>query len=308
MAPRPDPLSAEAAVILSAPDYPRYDGPFDVAAAQRIRREQARQRTPVVQEVADRLGVIAVKEDLGSVPVVAVRAAECREDAFALYVHGGGFTGGMARDMTSVLMAAELGIPVYSVDYAHAPEAVFPTAIHQVVRAWDRLAVQGRYGVAFGVSAGANLLLGAVQERRRAGGTLPAALGLYSPWADLAGDGDSRTFNDRRDPVLRWADQLELAARAYLGDASPRDPLVSPIHAAYGPWLPPTLFTSGTRDLFLSDCVRLQRRMRRAGAPSVRLEVWEEMWHAFNTQPHLPEGAEARAEMAEFLLRAVGLR
>ncbi len=87
----------------------------------------------------------------------------------------------------------------------------------------------------------------------------------------------------------------------------PRDPLASPIHAAYGPWLPPTLLTSGTRDLFLSDCVRLQRRMRRAGAPSVRLEVWEEMWHAFNTQPHLPEGAEARAEMAAFLLRAVGL-
>lgn len=307
MVPRPDPLSAEAAVILSAPDYPRHDGPFDIAAAQRIRREQARQRTPVVQEVADRLGVMAAKEDYASVPVVAVRAADCREDAFALYVHGGGFTGGMARDMTSVLMAAELKIPVYSVDYAYAPETVFPTALNQVLRAWERLAATGRHGVAFGVSAGANLLLGAVQERRRTGGTLPAALGLFSPWADLAGDGDSRVFNDSRDPVLRWADQLDLAAQAYLGDASSRDPLASPIHAAYGPWLPPTLLTSGTRDLFLSDCVRLQRRMRRAGAPSVRLEVWEEMWHAFNTQPHLPEGAEARAEMRDFLLQAVGV-
>lgn len=307
MVPRPDPLSAEAAVILSAPDYPRFDGPFDVAAAQRIRRQQARERTPVVSEVAERLSVMAAKEDLASVPVVAVRAADCREDAFALYVHGGGFTGGMARDMTAVLMAAELRIPVYSVDYLYAPEAVFPTALQQVLRAWERLVESGRPGVAFGVSAGANLLLGAMQERRRSGGALPAALGLFSPWADLAGDGDSRGFNDGRDPVLRWVDQLEVAARAYVGEASVRDPLVSPIHAAYGPWLPPTLLTSGTRDLFLSDCVRLQRRMRRAGAPSVRLEVWEEMWHAFNTQPHLPEGAEARAEMRAFLLQAVGL-
>lgn len=98
---------------------------------------------------------------------------------------------------------------------------------------------------------------------------------------------------------------MELAARAYAGEASLRDPLVSPIHAAYGDWLPPTLLTTGTRDVFLSDCVRLHRRMRRAGASTARLETWEEMWHAFNTQPNLPEAAEARAEMAAFLLDAL---
>lgn len=294
-------------MILSAPEHPRYDGPFDVAAAQRIRREQARERTPVVSEVAERLGVTAAKEDLAAVSVVTVRSHDCRDDAFALYVHGGGFTGGMPRDMTSVLMAAELRIPVYSVDYVYAPEQVFPVALEQVLRAWERLSAGGRPGVAFGVSAGGNLLLGALQERHRIGGALPAALGLFSPWCDLAGDGDSRAFNDGRDPVLRWVDQLEVAARAYTGEASVREPLVSPIHAAYGPWVPPTLITSGTRDLFLSDCVRLSRRMRRAGAPVVHLEVWEEMWHAFNTQPHLPEAAEARADVRRFLLRAVGL-
>jgi monoterpene epsilon-lactone hydrolase len=108
--------------------------------------------------------------------------------------------------------------------------------------------------------------------------------------------------------VLRWVDQLQVAAKAYVGEAALRNPLASPIHAGYGPWLPPTLITSGTRDLFLSDCVRLSRRMRRAGAPAVRLEVWEEMWHAFNTQPYLPEGAEARAEMAAFLLGSLGIQ
>ncbi|MBO9532590.1 MAG: alpha/beta hydrolase fold domain-containing protein [Solirubrobacteraceae bacterium] len=294
-------------MILAAPDYPRHDGPFDAAAAQRIRREQARQRTPVVTEVAQRLGVRAAKEDLASVPVVRVEAEDARDDAFALYVHGGGFTGGMPRDMTAVLMAATLRIPVYSVDYVFAPEQVFPVALQQVLRAWERLAGSEKPGVAFGVSAGANLLLGAMQERHEDGGPLPAALGLFSPWTDLSGDGDSRAFNDGRDPVLRWSDQLSLAATAYLGDVSPREPLVSPIHAAYGEWLPPTLVTSGTRDLFLSDCVRLVRRMRRAGAASVRLEVWEEMWHAFNTQPHLPEAAEARTEMRDFLLAAAGV-
>lgn len=304
---RPDPLSAEAALILGAPDYPRHEGPLDAAAAARIRREQARARTPVVTEMAERLGVVATKEHVDEVPVVVVRAEGCRDDAFAMYVHGGGFTGGMARDMTSVLMAAELGIPVYSVDYVYSPENVFPVALRQVEHAWERLAAPGRSGVAFGVSAGANLLLGAVHRRRAKGGVLPAALGLFSPWADLSGDGDSRQFNDGRDPVLRWVDQLALAARAYVGEASLRDPLVSPVYASYGDWLPPTLITSGTRDLFLSDCVRLARLMRRAGAPSVRLEVWEEMWHAFNTQPQLPEGAEARAEVAGVLLGAVGL-
>ncbi len=64
---------------------------------------------------------------------------------------------------------------------------------------------------------------------------------------------------------------------------------------------PPTLLVAGTRDFFLSNCVRLSRKMRLAGT-RVELRVWEEVFHGFDLIPDLPEGIQARAEMAEFLV------
>ncbi len=317
---QPDPLSPQAQAILDAPDQPRLTGELTIERAQAIRESQAQARRPVVDRVAAELGVTAAWHTVGGVKVVRVEAAEDKRRAFrgsdgpdggdakaapqALFLHGGGFTGGLAHDMSSVLNADALGIPVWSVDYSLAPEAVFPTAVDEVESAYRVLTQQfpGLW-VVFGVSAGGNLALALTQRLLAAGDPVPAALGLYSPWTDLTGAGDSRTGNDGRDPVLRWPEQLPVAVDAYAAGAPLDDPLVSPIFATFDGF-PPTLITTGTRDLFLSDCTRLHWALRRAEVP-VELRVWENLWHAFNTQHAVPEAAEARAEMAGFLLRHV---
>jgi acetyl esterase/lipase len=46
-------------------------------------------------------------------------------------IHGGGFVMETGRDRNSLLMAAELRIPVYSVDYTLAPEAAYPTELNE---------------------------------------------------------------------------------------------------------------------------------------------------------------------------------
>lgn len=82
---------------------------------------------------------------------------------------------------------------------------------------------------------------------------------------------------------------LQKAAQAYLADADIRNPLISPVYADYSNDFPCTLIQVGTRDLFLSNCARLQRRMV-AGGVTVEMSLWEGMWHSFQVTPDLPEG------------------
>ena len=77
-------------------------------------------------------------------------------------------------------------------------------------------------------------------------------------------------------------------------------PEISPIYGQFDPDFPPTLVTTGTRDLLLSSCVRLARVMRDAGAP-IDLRVWEGMWHVFEFYSRIPEAEESLNEISDFL-------
>ena len=60
------------------------------------------------------------------------------------------------------------------------------------------------------------------------------------------------------------------------------------------------MLTTGTRDLLLSDVVRLERAMRADGV-DVTLRVWEGMWHVFEFYRELPEARASMAEVAAFV-------
>ena len=305
---QPDPLSPEAQAILDAPDQPRFTGELTADVAQEIRRSQVAGRRPTVDAVTVQHGVSVEWHEPAGVRVARLFGAASLQDpspAQALFLHGGGFTGGMAHDMTATLMADALGIPIWSVEYSLAPEAAFPVAIDEALAAYRALTAEheGPW-VIFGVSAGANLALSLTRRILDERAAAPVALGLFTPWTDLVGHGDSRVSNDGRDPVLRWTDQLPVAAAAYAGATPLDDPLVSPIYATSFEGFPPSIITTGTRDLFLSDCTRLYWAMRRSNVP-VELRVWENLWHGFNTQHEVPEAGDARAEVGGFLLDAI---
>src|SRR5690606_32647503 len=50
------------------------------------------------------------------------------DDAWVLWIHGGGFCWGSARDGTGLRLAAGLRRPIVSVEYPLAPQARFPVA------------------------------------------------------------------------------------------------------------------------------------------------------------------------------------
>jgi len=134
---------------------------------------------------------------------------------------------------------------------------------------------------------------------------MPRAVALMSPWADLTVSSESFHTHRGLDPTF-GADPDDVSeAEAYGGGRDLTEPLISPVYAEDWAKFPPTLITTGTRDLLMSDCARLSTVMRRAGV-DVSLHLWEGMWHVFEYYPEIPEGQQSLEEIARFLADHLG--
>ncbi|MFQ6397357.1 alpha/beta hydrolase [Nocardia sp. KC 131] len=228
-------------------------------------------------------------------------------DTYAIFLHSGGYFLGDARDELAVLMADALEMPLISIQYRLAPEAPFPAALDDAIAAYSAIvAERPSKFVLVGASAGGGLALALMQRIRELGLPEPVGLGLMAPWTDLARVGTGEHSLEGRDPLIRWRGQLDRAVRAYAAGTSVADPLLSPVHAPNLQGFPPSMIVTGTRDLFLSDCVRMYWALRAADAPS-HLRIWESMWHTFCDQPDIPEAVDCRKEVATFLRKTLSI-
>jgi monoterpene epsilon-lactone hydrolase len=126
---------------------------------------------------------------------------------------------------------------------------------------------------------------------------MPAALVLLSPEADLTESGDSFATNLGIDTVL--TSSLAPSIAQYADGHDLTHPYLSPLFGDYTGPFPPTLLQTGTRDLFLSNTVRLHRKLRDSG---VDAEL-----HVFEAMPHggffgAPEDAEIGVEVRRFIV------
>ena len=96
---------------------------------------------------------------------------------------------------------------------------------------------------------------------------------------------------------------LKEAAELYASGHDLEDPMLSPVYGDVTGF-PPTLLTSGTRALFLSNTVRMYQKLRRAGAESDLL-VFEGMSHAmyYLMVPIAQETAFYFKEMGRFFYK-----
>jgi acetyl esterase/lipase len=83
------------------------------------------------------------------------------------------------------------------------------------------------------------------------------------------------------------------------------DPMISPINGdLHG--FPPTILTTGTRDLLLSNTVRTHQKLLQSGVEA-NLLVFEGMSHAqFTRDDRIPEDQQAFAEITAFFDRHLG--
>lgn len=230
-----------------------------------------------------------------------------RAEATYVDIHGGAFImgGGEMCWISAQIRAMENGVEVWAVDYRLAPDHPYPAALDDCLAAW-REVLQHRKAadvVIAGGSAGGNLAAALLLRASAEGLPLPAGLILMTPVVDLTGAGDTRELNRFADVVLHGGGGD--GPKAYVGGGDPADPLLSPIYGVLPPGWPPTLLSSGTRDLLLSDTVRMHRLIRRAG---VRAEL-----HVVEGAPHggffggAPEDWELMGEFKRFCEEIWGL-
>ncbi|AMK18304.1 MULTISPECIES: alpha/beta hydrolase [Sphingobium] len=230
---------------------------------------------------------------------------DARRDQLYLNMHGGGFVvhAGKAGTDEAVLMAGLTRTPVLEIDYRMPPDHPFPASIDDGFAVWSELAaLRSPRGMAmFGTSAGGNMVLAVIQRALREGIPLPAAICVNSPWSDLSCTGDSYFIMDGIDPTT--FETLEPMARVYAGDLELTNPLVSPVYGDYENF-PPAVLISGTRDVFLSNTVRVDRKLRESGIET-RLIVMEGHAHADTANPAFPEVRYVFGEIQRFFERYV---
>jgi acetyl esterase/lipase len=226
-----------------------------------------------------------------------------------LYLHGGGYAAcspATHRPVTAAL-ARLAHRRVFSLDYRLAPEHRFPAALDDSVAAYRWLLGQGVAPGSLalaGDSAGGGLLLATLLRLRDAGLPFPTCGVCFSPWTDLAGTGESLQLNDGRCAMFHPATIHEFA-RAYLGDASPRDPFASPLYADLG-GLPPLLLQVGSTELLLDDARRVDQKIRDAGGVS-RLEIFDDVMHGWTMlDGFMPEARVALQQAATFINQRPG--
>jgi epsilon-lactone hydrolase len=224
-----------------------------------------------------------------------------------LYLHGGGYVIGSAE--SSLPLAAEFaqrtGARVITLDYRLAPENPFPAAVDDVRAAYQGLLSQGvaPQSIALaGESAGGGLAVGAALALRDADIRLPASILAMSPWADLTLSGSTLADKQSVDAVLS-GDGLQRSAVDYVGSADTADPYISPIFGdLHG--LPPMLIQSGSREILLSDALRLASRSAIADV-RVTLDVVPGAPHVFQAYAAMLDEAEAALKRAaDFLVTA----
>jgi len=243
---------------------------------------------------------------MGGVQVLDIRPKGWVDNHKVLiYNHGGAYVLFSAHStlMGSVPVADRLNIRVISVDYTNPPKAKSAEILDQIIAVIQSLLNSG-YQLSdigmYGDSAGGALTAGSVLKMRNQGMGMPGALVLISPWADITSAGDTYETLKNADPILNYPMALSKAALAYADKEDHKSPYVSPVYANYSRGFPPTLIQGGTKEIFLSNFVRLYQAMDQAGI-EVKLDLYEGMWHVFQEiNSDLPESKLAHRKMDDF--------
>jgi monoterpene epsilon-lactone hydrolase len=263
--------------------------------------DEARRRFPV--KIAETT-MAGVRSDV----IMPIAVPESNQDRVLINLHGGGFISDSGSLIEGIPIAYLAKVKIVSVYYRLAPENPFPAAVDDVVAVYKTLLKTykpQKIGI-FGTSAGA-ILTGEVASRlKQLGLPLPGALGMFSTLADFSRPSDSQQlfalngFAGSIEPEPTDKPQ----AASYIGEAAPKDSVLSPLFADLHGW-PPCLLVTSTRDLLLSNTSIFHLALLRAGVDS-QLLVFDALPHAFWYHFQLPETQEALKMMAKFFEENLG--
>jgi acetyl esterase/lipase len=314
----PDTVSSQARAYLESlvdpatlPVWPAAD---DIAGWRKAWEAAELASEPKVEAVLKRYQPTVARRKIGGVAVVEVKPRNWKDNGKLLvHLHGGAYALYSARSrlVSSVPAAEATGLRVISIDYTVAPVGKWGRVTDEVLAVFAGLKDEGHQPpdiAIYGESAGGGLAAGSVLKMRDQGRPMPAAVVLWSPWADITNRGDSAITLKSFEPTYLYREHLGRAGDAYAEPKDQKNPYVSPVYGDYAKGFPPTLIQGGTRELFLSHFVRQYRAIDDAGGRAV-LDLYDGMPHVFQIRPELadaPETRKALGKMAAFLKQHLG--
>lgn len=214
-----------------------------------------------------------------------------------LYLHGGGNMLGSAKAYRAFAanLATAAGMDVIIPEYPRAPESPYPLALDALTELYLDLPNHGidhSSVVLVGDASGAGLALSLAMRIRDRGLRQPAAIGLLSPWLDMARDLERNRLSGS-DPLMTPS-LITRMARPYVGDNDPYAADISPLHGDLS-GLPAMVVHYAGQDPLAADAeALLERLVDEEDAPRVISHKFDDMWHGF----HLMVGRMALAEDA----------
>ena len=268
---------------------------------------------PIVAPMAERLHVKIEPGTIDGVRVYTLtpdQIPEANRNRLAVHVHGGCYVLNprLAALPEAILVAGFARMKVIAVDYRMPPEAYFPAALDDGMTVYKHAikTVPPTNVAVFGSSAGGALTLEMMLRAKAESLPMPGAIAPGTPMSDVTKQGDTFVTNALVDNVLVSPDGFcDAATRFYAKGHDFKDPLLSPVYGDLAGF-PPTILTSGTRDLLLSNTVRVNQKLRQAGVET-RLQVFEAQSHAqFYRDDRIPEVQDAMKEIAAFFDQHLG--
>ena len=307
-------ISSGMQAIIARPLNPDWDKLWATGEETRAYADaQAARTVKGIPAMLERLHVKSEASTLDGVRVHVVTPGtmpDANRDKVLIHVHGGCYVlfPGESGTTEAIMMAGLGHYKVIAVDYRMPPEAYFPAALDDAITAYKAvLKNTSPSNVAFfGTSAGGALTLEMVLRAKQLGLPMPGAIAPGTPMSDVTKTGDTFHTNEKVDNVLVSRDGFcDAATVVYAKGHDLSDPLLSPVNGdMHG--FPPTILTTGTRDLLLSNTVRVHRKLRRAGV-AAELVVFEGQSHAqYQFDDTLPETKEAFSEIAAFFGEHLG--
>lgn len=224
-----------------------------------------------------------------------------------LYIHGGGFTTGTARERRSITqyICDTYGYTVYANNYRLAPENVWPSAVEDCVafyrgmlETWDASQI-----IVAGESAGGTLVFSLPFQLEKEDLPLPRGIISFSPCTNQAYSFPSIDDNAPTDYMIGGLINSEYQYETVFGQKKPsqeylRDPLISPFFGDFSGMPPVFLGASASESLF--DDARILYARLKAEGHRVFCDWQKDVCHAYVIFPDIPEAKETIRKSMEF--------